>query len=73
MQHPEPPCPSERSALRLVKADRSDRPISADEVIREGARIFADYLTRRLPDVDETDPGRHAVEDLASRYGALAG
>lgn len=59
------------ASLRVVGGQR--RTATADEVLREGARIFAEYLTRRLPDLDQDDPSRDRVLSAADQLRSLAG
>lgn len=63
--------PAKPDSIRRLRAVAART--TGEDVLREGARIYADYLRRRLVDLDDQDPDRDVVEDLAFRYHGLAG
>lgn len=65
-----PPSPP---SLTLIHGDCQRSPVSGEQVLRDGARLHANFLTQMLDHVPPADPRRHAIEDLADQYRALAG
>lgn len=61
-----------RPVLRVMEGGGAGE-VSAAQVLREGARLFADYITQRLGEVAETDPERGRAEAAAERLRSLAG
>jgi hypothetical protein len=64
---------AERETLLIPVAGGDGTNVTGEAVLREWARLSADYLTMRLADVAEHDPLRGEIEALASRYVALTG
>ena len=48
------------------------RPPTGEEVLREGARMLAEFFMQRLTSLPETDPYRFVIEDLAGQHRDLA-
>lgn len=47
---------------------------TGEAVIRQGARMLADYFTQQLPSLqDQSDPLCGEIADLAEKHRALAG
>lgn len=56
--------------LRVVGGPRRS---TADQVLRDGARVFADYIKRRIGEVDEQDPSLPRLVATAEQLRSLAG
>ena len=62
-----------RGGLRVVADDGPVQPVTGEQVMREGARVLADYFTRQLPRIPAGDPLYAVIEADASRLLGLAG
>ena len=57
----------------LTPIDGGRGTLSAEHVLREGTRLFADHLTEGLAQIPRSDPLRDEIRDLACRYRLAAG
>jgi hypothetical protein len=48
-------------------------PATGEEVLRDGARLLADYFVRALDRIPPDDPHRAMIEIDAARFRALGG
>jgi hypothetical protein len=57
--------------LTVHRGGEGTTALTGDELLREGARLYAEYITQRLADVSE--PDRFRVVAAAERLRSLAG
>jgi hypothetical protein len=63
----------ERRGLQLVPAaDGPGEQITGEQVLRDGARVLSDYLSRRLQELRSTDPLYPTIRDQAARLARQA-
>lgn len=62
--------PFRRGHLRIVD-DCGTRRLTGEEVLVEGARMLASFLTRQLEVLPREDPDYAVIAEGASRFGAL--
>lgn len=62
-----------RRELRLVHPnERAAERLTGEDVLRDGARMMARYLRRRLREIPAEDPDYASIEADASRFAQLA-